>query len=534
MGPSWKGYSAHTYPFKHLSNSFRDSYLRSIAKHHDRPFLQCVSNSNEVVRKTFFDFDRDVRACLQQENLCHQDAEVIVTLSGNRYENLVFIVAGLLSGKVVCPLNGLDSVEYLASRLKLIDQPKLIYSSFETPLTQNKMVLQSNVEPLLQLPARDPIEPMIYVFTSGTTGDPKIVQQREIGILVNADSLIDLHQMHKGIHLATCLPVFHVNALEFSFVCSLLSGSQLTLFEKFDFFQFFDKIAEYKIDVISIIPSIIRTMLGFEKKLKDKLPDLKYVVTAASALSPQMAKQFCETFEFNLIQGYGLSEAVNFSAVIPPTLPKTQIQKWLCQFEVPSIGVPLDGNDMAILDDSNNRLNAGQEGEIAIQGLNLMKGYRSERPIATDMYFRTGDQGHFRICEESGKKYFFITGRKKDVIKRYGETVSLKEADDALLSVIPASLNSITVGFAHDVSGEEVGAVVYGPSFDEEDWPSLKTQLLKIDDRWRPKLVLIVDKWPYTESGKPKRWIFAQNFSNYRENVFGKDILLAKETITNA
>lgn len=519
---SWRGYTDQNYPFRYLGPSFRTAYENSIQKHGSLLFLKVLTADGRTIEKTFAEFDRDVGAVFMTENWSQSPVPGILTLSGNTYENLVYITAALLSGKIVCPLNGNEISEKLEARLRELSAFQVYADRGELKRETRSMRLPERPVGECLYPTRDPSQPMIYIFTSGTTGDSKIVQQREIGLMVNIDSLIGLHRLHERRRLATCMPVFHVNALEFSFLGCLLSGSELVLFEKFEFFQFFENIKKCEVEIVSLIPSILRSMLAQKDRINKAGLRLDYVVTAASYLAPTLAVEACQAFSFKLIQGYGLSEAINFSLKIPPKLSHDRVKHWLTAFPTPSLGTPLDGNEVVILDQAAQPLGPDQVGEIAVRGLNVMTGYRGGKGQEfKNNYLLTGDLGYFKICEESGQTYFFITGRKKDIIKRYGETVSLKEVDDAILPHLPAEVVAVAVGFPNETAGEEIGLVVFG----KIDLSVLATKLQALPDALRPRILLAIESRPLTESGKPKRWIHTKLFESHQKTVFGKKVL---------
>src|SRR5262249_35076730 len=149
-----------------------------------------------------------------------------------------------------------------------------------------------------------------------------------------------------------------------------------------------------------------------------------------------------------VIQGYGLSEATNFSTTLPIDLPDSIYQAAMIDTPYPSIGTTLRGGTIAILDDSGKELGESAVGEIAIRGWNVALGYKHEPFTGNEL--RTGDLGHFRFV--GGKKHFFLTGRCKDVIKRFGETVSLREIDDLVTAFGINGLDAIAVPFENDLA----------------------------------------------------------------------------------
>src|SRR5262249_37675097 len=130
--------------------------------------------------------------------------------------------------------------------------------------------------------------------------------------------------------------------------------------------------------------------------------------------------------------------------------------------------------------------------------------------------------GYF-VRDGRGREFFFINGRSKDVIKRFGMTVSLREVDDWIARFPHEGFTAIAVGFEHDVSGEEVGLVVEEGSDkgnDVVETETLKSFLETVPVTLRPKVILFTNESVRTASGKPCRWKFKALFQSYKARIF--------------
>lgn len=513
---------------KFLPANFSEAFEQAILEYGARDFLKVYSADGSAIEKTFTEFADDVEK--MRRDLLHRfsAADVIVTIDGNTYENLVAMTASLLAGFTLAPFNFNESVERVEQKIKQIGLPCAILKG---RLFKHDLPRASE----LSIPASRPAEisskqrpadrAFIFIFTSGSTGYSKIVEQTETGVLSNVDALIELHGLTDRKTIATPLPVFHVNALEFSFFCSLLSGQRLVVYEGFHFFQVIESLETDNVQILSAVPHILKSLSDLSKKVLEKNLSLEYCVTAASSLSPDLAKKLTEIFPFKIVQGYGLSEAVNFSLKTPPTLSAERIRHWLCDFQRPSIGVPLRGNDVFVLDADGNELGEKEEGEIAVRGFNVMRGYKDQKDgrVFEHGYLHTGDRGFFVRCEETGLPFFFISGRQKDVIKRFGMTVSLVEIDDALLKWTAPGVTAIAVSFENASAGEEIGVVVQG----DADLKSLSEYLEKqIPAYMRPRVITTEQRNLRTDSGKPQRWSFAPLFEKFQKTSFTEKVLI--------
>ena len=524
---AYQGRQFSAQSLKFLKPNFAEAYAESIRKNTAESFLKVYRADGASTEKTFGEFSEDVEKVRRQILHRFSAAEVLVTVDGNTYENLVYMTAALLAGFTLAPFNFNDTVE--RSREKILQiglecgicTGRLAKEGFEKTLT---MEIPQALPPEIASRKRFS-SPFIYIFTSGSTGYSKIVEQTETGILSNVDALIELHGLLQKKTIATPLPIFHVNALEFSFFCSLLGGQKLIVYEGFHFFQMLESLEKDQVRILSVVPHILKSLCDLAPKILEKKLSLDYCVSAASSLSPELAKKLCQTFSFKIIQGYGLSEAVNFSTKIPPSLPKERVDHWLCDFARPSIGTPLRGNDVFVLDNTGAFAGENIEGEICVRGFNVMKSYKDQKDgsvFAYD-YLHTGDRGFFRKCERTGLSFFFVSGRQKDVIKRFGQTVSLVEIDDQLLKWSPPGVTAIAISFENASAGEELAVAVQGPA----DLESLKEYLEKtLPPFMRPRIVKAVSKNLRTDSGKPQRWSFSDLFEKYKKTSFTERVLI--------
>ncbi|MGE5084817.1 MAG: class I adenylate-forming enzyme family protein [Bacillota bacterium] len=520
---------------QYLKASFEESYSVAIQKYAQLPFLKVYGKERQFLDKTFAEFHGDVervRCYLLSDFL---DCEVIITVDNNTYENIVFMTAAILGGFTLSPLSPNDGGERISRKIKQIGRK---YSLF---VGKNFQALRLEKSHSLEIPTNsyefqaNKIRPKnvaaILIFTSGTTGYSKIVQQSEVGILLNSDALIELHGLSERKVIATPLPIYHVNALEFSFLCSLFSGQRLVLYNGFDFATILESLKEDKVQILSIVPHALKSLLDLRQKVLSATNVLEYCVTAASSLSPELAKRLSLEFPFKIIQGYGLSEAINFSLINKPSDSKTILDYWLTHFKRPSIGTPLRGNEVRILSEAGEVLGEGEEGEICIRGPGIMFGYMDQdnSEIFAGDYLHTGDRGFFYIREDTLEPYFFITGRQKDVIKRFGLTISLIEIDDILTRWLPPkNITAIAVPFLNETAGEEIGIAVSG-DVTEEDLNSLQNYLTEnVPSFMRPRVIAVTEAKLRTDSGKPQRWVVTNLFEEFCKTIFSEKIRIKK------
>jgi len=167
-----------------------------------------------------------------------------------------------------------------------------------------------------------------------------------------------------------------------------------------------------------------------------------------AALPVEVLRGFEEAFGCTVLEGYGLSETSPIASFNHPGRER----------KPGSIGTPIRGVRMRVVDNAEHEAPQGEVGEIVIRGPNVMKGYW-QRPEATaeairDDWFHTGDLA--RVDEDG---YFYIVDRKKDLIIRGGYNVYPREIEEVLYEH-PAIVEAAVIGLPHPSLGEEVGAAV--------------------------------------------------------------------------
>jgi acyl-CoA synthetase (AMP-forming)/AMP-acid ligase II len=563
-----------------LEPSFRRTYAAAVAQHRDRPFITFVYTDGSERELTFAGFHSIVEAFVKlvkssasgkASNTARDDGkagtvaeladepQTIVTVAGNNVEQLALAVSALLTGSRFCPIGIDDSEVRIQQKIATLRKepqsklkiwlsnaahekfPNLEYDGLiETSLAEAGQTTQATdfdtvtEQVFLNTVSgaeknRDLLAPFILIFTSGSTGHSKIVEQTELGILTNADALIHHYKLNPAQMIATALPVSHVNAFEFSFLCSLFSGAQLLLFEQFNLSVFAQTIAKRKPTIVSLVPGILKTLCDHQARLPQGWCDsVEYVMSAAAPLSLALAKESSEKFRFRLLQGYGLSEAINFSALMPTGLSTEEHAHWMAGFSRPSIGTAVRGSEIFILGPNGEHLGPGQIGAVAIRGPVVMRGYQgmANKDIFAGEYLNTGDLGSYEL-DEVGRAFYFIHGRVKEIIKRYGRTVSLIEIDELMAPCLSDEFSAIAVGFEHDSATEELG-IVLRSNLKPGDFKLRLQKLIshlnaEVTDFMRPRVLVTTTDPIRTPSGKARRWEFAHLFAHANAAIFSSE-----------
>lgn len=312
------------------------------------------------------------------------------------------------------------------------------------------------------LPEPDPAADALFFGTSGSTAASKLVAQSHYNAAVNAEALGRHHGLRPGDRLLGCLPVHHVNGLHFTVLGVLAAGAHVLLADGFDPLRYPRLLQRFRPRIASVVPSVLEALL--ETWRAPGLPDgFGYFVSAAAPLTTRTARAVHERLGARVLQGYGLTETVNFSTTLPPGLSEDAYRQLMLETDIPSIGTALYGNEVAVLSPEGEPVAPGEVGEICVRGHNVMSRYEGN-PAATQEafaggWFHTQDLGREVTVPGRAEPFVVVTGRVKNIAKVGGETVSLDEMD-RVLRAVPGVRDAACAALPHRFLGEEIVAAV--------------------------------------------------------------------------
>jgi len=330
-----------------------------------------------------------------------------------------------------------------------------------------------------------------FIYTSGTTGYPKGVIDTHHNYIANAHQIVEAADFTEKDRAMLILPLFHCNAQVVTVLAPMYAGASFVLMEGFSPKEFLPAIDRYKPSTFSGVPTVYAILNSLPDAEKYDLSSLRFVICGAAPMPVEVFTTFEKKYKAFILEGYGLSEAT-CASIINPLKGKRKIG---------SIGKPLNGQEIKILDDNNNELPQGQIGEICIKGDVVMVGYY-KNPEATasaikNGWLHTGDLGYI---DEEG--YFYIIGRKKEMIIRGGENIYPKEIEEVLYKY-PKVQDAAVVGIPDPKWGEEVFAFLVpkqGAQISEQEITAFLKE--KIADYKIPKRFVFLDNFPKTATGK--------------------------------
>ncbi len=379
-------------------------------------------------------------------------------------------LAGWIVGKTVVPLNYLlkpEELQYVIDDsgvdVVLTAGPLLEFMKF-TPKVRNlvrldELKFEGLPEP--RWPAlADGDDLALLLYTSGTSGRPKGV------MLTHANLSSNIRQIRAWVDLGPrdvmlgVLPQFHTFGITALTLLPLTYGIKVVYLARFMPHRIVNLLRQHRPTVLIAIPSMYAAIANVKDSSPEDWASLRYVVSGGEPLPEGVFNRMQERFGVTLNEGYGLTE----------TSPVTN---W-CRprdFKPHSVGQALPGVVERIVDVNSGRVRSvGQEGEVQIQGPNVMKGYyrleeETARVFTHDGFFRTGDIGKI-----DADGHLFITGRLKEMMIIGGENVFPREIEE-VLNHHPSVAASGVIGVADDLRGELPVAFVElreGALFDEK------------------------------------------------------------------
>jgi long-chain acyl-CoA synthetase len=337
----------------------------------------------------------------------------------------------------------------------------------------------------------------VILHTSGTTGKPKGAMLTHGGLGRNAEVCMrTLVEIGPNDVVMGCLPLFHVFGLTFGLNCAVLAGAMLTLIPRFDPGEVLEVIERDGVTVFAGVPTMYSALLGVASAAAPGATrSLRTCVSGGAALPVQVLSDFENAFGCMILEGYGLSESSPAASFNHPHRPR----------KVGSVGTPIEGVQMRVVDLNGAEVAQGQAGEIQIRGHNVMQGYwnlpeATNATITPDGWLNTGDVG--RVDKDG---YFYIVDRTKDLIIRGGYNVYPREIEEVLYEH-PAVAEAAVIGIPHDLLGEEVGAAVAlkkGESVDPDelrDYVKARVAAYKY-----PRRIWLVDELPKGATGKVQK-----------------------------
>ena len=549
----------------------------------DKTYLIYYDAEGERTELSYAEFNARVH---QTANFLHEDLGIqrgdrVATLAYNHSDTVLIYFACWMIGALVAPQNMAEDDKRIAFILRnseasvcfvrpeyLERAEQIIHSQDGTPNIQQ--IVQLGGDPVgeyMQFYEMVRNQPMTYlgddaskagdsvqraetsttatlddeallVYTSGTTGAPKGVVLTQYNLLVDAQSMAQWQAITGNQRMMCVLPIHHVNGIVATLMTPLYVGGSVVLNRQFSVSTFWQRIIEDGVNIVSTVPTLLQFLVEHGKAQiaaghtafgegihRRGIIHFRHLICGAGTLSMALVREFEDLFGLPILHGYGLSETTCYNCFLPIDLSWEEHRRWMLDYGYPSIGCPIDTNEMAIFDAAGNgqRLGPGERGEICIRGHNVMK-YYYQRPDANAEtfkfgWFRSGDEG-FYLEDAFGRHFLFITGRIKELINRGGVKFSPFDIEEVLLE-IPGVRVGLAVAFTNDYYGEEVGAYIVLDEGAQVDAEAILTHCRqRMPFEKSPKVVVFGTDIPVTTTGKYQRLRLQNLFSEWEHTQF--------------
>ena len=285
-------------------------------------------------------------------------------------------------------------------------------------------------------------------YTGGTTGTAKGAMLTHFNLVSNALAFAAWIRgtMTRETFL-TALPLFHIYGMTTSMTVPISLAAKMVLIPKFEPAKVLETIQKQKVTVFCGVPTMYSVLLAKPDLGKYDLTSIRVCISGASSLPPQIQKKFMDITGGFLAEGYGLTEA-------SPVTHCNPVDRSMKTVKVGSIGLPLPDTEAKIVDleTGQKTLSQGEIGELAVKGPQVMKGYWN-KPEETALVLRNGWLLTGDIARIDQEGYFYITDRKKDLIKYKDYSVYPREIEDILYEH-PAVKLCAVVGKKDSATGE--------------------------------------------------------------------------------
>ena len=345
---------------------------------------------------------------------------------------------------------------------------------------------------------------MLMYFTSGTSGEPKMVAHDYLYAMGHLSTGVFWHNLHKGSLHLTVADTGWGKAVWGKFYGQWFAGATVFVFdhEKFNADTMLRQIEKYKVTSFCAPPTIYRFMIR-EDLSKYDLSSLEYCCTAGEALNPAVFDKFYEKTGIKMMEGFGQTETTMTLGTFPWMTPKPG-----------SMGIPNAQYDIDLIRADGTSCEDGEKGEIVVRvgdkkPIGLFKEYYRDPELTREAWhdglYHTGDMAW---RDEDG--YYWFEGRIDDVIKSSGYRIGPFEVESALMTH-PAVVECAITGVPDDIRGMVVKAtVVLGKEWKDKAGDDLIKELQqhvkKVTAPYKyPRIIEFVDELPKTISGKIRR-----------------------------
>jgi long-chain acyl-CoA synthetase len=389
-------------------------------------------------------------------------------------------------GAIVVPLNVLLARPEIEERMRisaaslLLDEPALIDASADP-----------TIDSWPDIAERDPTDPAVILFTSGTSGGAKGAVLTHGGIHFAARAAAGALALTPNDVVLGAAPFSHVLGQSTGLVGTLSAGASVAIVERFEAAETLRYMTDTRTTILLGVPTMCIALCEAARSAA-ALPPVRIAHVGGAPVPAQVALEFERTFGGEVYEGYGLTELSGIATTYVRGQPR----------KTGSVGMPLAGTQLRIVGVDGSVLPPNESGEVELRGPSVISRYWNDdeataAAISDDGWLATGDVGY---VDEDG--YLFLVDRVKDVIIRGGYNVYPREVEEVLYGH-PDVLEAAVVGVPDAKLGEEVAALVVGRPGAAPDPDAIRTYTRERVAAYKyPRRVLVVESLPRGPTGK--------------------------------
>jgi fatty-acyl-CoA synthase len=345
-----------------------------------------------------------------------------------------------------------------------------------------------------------PPDPILQLYTSGTTGNPKGVELTNLN-LFGLRQMVMPEEMPWSVWdedevVMVAMPCAHIGGTGLG-VMALAAGRKALVIGEFSPEAVFDAVEQGGVTRFFIVPAALQLLLLSPRCKTVDFGRLKYIIYGASPIPLDLLRECIQMFGAQFLQAYGMTETTGTVVMLPPEDHDPNGNE-----RMRSAGKALPGVELKIVGSDGNEAPLGEVGEVATRSSNNMKGYwhlpeATAKTMTADGWVFTGDAGYM-----DADGYLFIHDRVKDMIISGGENIYPAEVESAIYGH-PAVQEVAVIGVPDEKWGEAVKAVCVakpGMTIDADDivaWTRERIAGFKV-----PKSIDVIDALPRNPSGK--------------------------------
>jgi fatty-acyl-CoA synthase len=345
----------------------------------------------------------------------------------------------------------------------------------------------------------DPDEVALWLFTSGTTGEPKAAMLRHRHLVAYVLSTVEYMSAGEDEATLVSVPPYHIASMA-GILSSIYAGRRIVYVPQFDPKEWVRLAEEETVTHAMVVPTMLARILDVVAEAGTRLPALRHLSYGGGRMPVPVIERAMRLLpQVGYVNAYGLTETSSTVAVLGPEEHRDALASDdpAVRARLGSVGRPFPALELEIRGPEGEVLAPGHPGEIYVRGDQIAGEYEGRSALTPDGWFPTNDGGYL-----DADGFLFVEGRLDDVIVRGGENMSPGEIEDVLV-LHPAVVEAAVVGIADDEWGEVPAAAVVlepGTSVDEADLQAWVRGRLRSSRT--PVVVQFRDEMPYNEMGK--------------------------------